>query len=142
MGWKTRKETNGWKTLKQNVPSAKWRSAKNVIKSKIVLNNIFSKDRQEQRDLMREYQINDALYQLSNTSDMANKMMEQQKLKDIMVHHYKMGNLTEAKRIQHLLEGQKKEVNIKLDDEDPDVFDWILFPASVGGENIFWEIIF
>jgi hypothetical protein len=54
---------------------------------------------------------------------MATKMMEQQKLKDIMVHHYKMGNITEAKRIQHLLEGQKKEVNIKLDDEDPDVFD-------------------
>ncbi len=104
MGWKTRKETNGGKTLKQNVPSAKWRSLKNVIKSKIPF-NIFSKDRQEQRDLMREYQINDALYQLSNTSDMANKMMEQQKLKDIMVHHYKMGNLTEAKRIQHLLEG-------------------------------------
>ena len=126
MARKTRKTWNGAKTSKQDIPSAKRRSLKNVssFPSRPI---IFSKDRQEQRDLLRQFQINDALYQLSNTSDMATKMMEQQKLKDIMVHHYKMGNITEAKRIQHLLEGQKKEVNIKLDDEDPDVFDWILF---------------
>ncbi len=126
MARKTRKTWNGAKTSKQDIPSAKRRSLKNVsyFPTRPI---IFSKDRQEQRDLLRQFQINDALYQLSNTSDMATKMMEQQKLKDIMVHHYKMGNITEAKRIQHLLEGQKKEVNIKLDDEDPDVFDWNLF---------------
>lgn len=40
-----------------------------------------------------------------------------------MVHHYKMGNISEAKRIQHMLDGNKKEVNIKIDDDDPDVFE-------------------
>ena len=35
-----------------------------------------------------------------------------------MVHHYKMGNISEAKRIQHMLDGNKKEVNIKIDDDN------------------------
>jgi hypothetical protein len=34
-----------------------------------------------------------------------------------------MGNISEAKRIQHMLDGNKKEVNIKIDDDDPDVFE-------------------
>ena len=48
-----------------------------------------------------------------------------------MVHHYKMGNISEAKRIQHMLDGNKKEVNIKIDDDDPDVFEWYFFNLTL-----------
>jgi hypothetical protein len=37
---------------------------------------------------------------MESEKEMVEKMMEKQKLKDIMVHHYKLGNITEAKRIQ------------------------------------------